>query len=139
MKRSNKIIIGIGIVIVAVVSFHIIFPFFLVGSPLPLYYVQNEDDNSHEVVIEVFDPHNISILKETHDLSPKDSIEHPKPSSLKFTQVEGDYTFKVTLDGEITETFETEVYPHSMVDIGLYDEDSNSGEVTPIYIRVMVM
>lgn len=139
MKRRNNILIAIGIVIVAVVSFHIIFPFILVGPPSSLYHINNEDAISHKVVIEVFDPHNRSILKETHDLSPKGSIEYQKPPSLKFTRPEGEYTFKVTLDGEITETYETEVYPHMMVYIWLYYEDSNSGGKSPIRIAELTV
>lgn len=128
-----------GIVVLVAICFYVIFPFVLVGPPSPLYRINNEDVNSHKVVIEVFDPNNRSILKEIHDLSPKEIIEYQKPSSLKFTRPEGDYTFKVILDGEITETFETEVYPHSMVDIRLYYEDSNSREVIPIDVREVVV
>ena len=134
MKRRNKILTSVGIVVLVAICFYVIFPFFLVGSPLPLYRIVNEDINDHEVFIEVLDPHNKSILKETHNIFPKDSISRPKPFLLKFMWPEGEYIFKITLDGEITETFYTDIDPFLMVEIWLYYEDSNSREVIPIRI-----
>lgn len=134
MKRSNKILTSVGIVVLVAICFYVIFPFFLVGPPLPLYRIVNGDINDHEVFIEVLDPHNKSILKETHNIGPKESISCPKPFLLKFMWPEGEFTFEITLDGEITETFETDIYPFLMVEIWLYYEDSNSREVIPISI-----
>jgi len=137
MKTRNKIFIGVGIVALLAVGFYVIFPFYLVGSPLPLYYIENEDVNNHEVVIEIFDSHNKSILKETHKLSPKESVEYPKLFLPKLTEEE--YIFKITLDSEVTETYETEIYPWLMVAIHLYHKDPASGEVTPIDIWAAVV
>ena len=106
---------------------------------LPLYYIENEDVNNHEVVVEIFDSHNKSILKETHKLSPKESVEYPKPFLPKLTWPEEEYIFKITLDSEVTETYETEIYPWLMVAIHLYHKDPASGEVTLIDIWAAVV
>ena len=139
MKTRNKIFIGVGIVALLVVGFYVIFSFYLVGPPLPLYYIENEDVNNHEVVVEIFDSHNKFILKETHKLSPKESVEYPKPFLFKLTWPEEEYIFKITLDSEVTETYETEIYPWLMVAIHLYHKDPASGEVTPIDIWAAVV
>lgn len=139
MKTRNKILIGVGIVVLLVVGFYVIFPFYLVGPPLPLYYIENEDVNNHEVVVEIFDSHNKSIFKETHKLSPKESVEYPKPFLLKLTWPEEEYIFKISLDSEVTETYETEIYPWLMVAIHLHHKDLISGEVTLIDIWAAVV
>lgn len=99
--------------ILTLLSYFIVFPFLLLGSPTPLYYVDNEDHQSHEVTVEVFDSHNKSIIKETHKLAPEEHISQPKPlwlllrwsmpwSKGKYIYwSEGVYEFKVILDGEI--------------------------------------
>jgi len=139
MKTRNKILIGIGLVALVVAGFYVIFPFLIVGPPLPLYYIKNEDVNNHTVVVEIFDYHNESILKEIYKLSPKESVTYPKPFLMVLTRSEEEYRFKITLDSEVTETYETEIYPWLMVAIHLYHKDPISEEVTPIGIWAPVV
>ena len=109
MKTRNKILIGVGIVVLLVVGFYFIFPFYLVGPPLPLLSLKNEDVSSHEVVIEIFDQNNKSIFKETYELDPEEEIRHPRPFLLKFRWLK-ECTLKVTVDNNTTEMCKTDVY-----------------------------
>jgi hypothetical protein len=109
MKTRNKILIGVGIVVLLVVGFYVIFPFYLVGPPLPLLSLKNEDVSSHEVVIEIFDQNNKSIFKETYELDPEEEIRHPRPFLLKFRWLK-ECTLKVTVDNNTTEMCKTDVY-----------------------------
>jgi len=126
MKRRNKILTSGGIVVLAAICFYVFFPI-LIAPPLPFYHIENNDVNNHEVVVKVFDQDNKTIFKKTHMLGPKEEIRQSKPFLLKFTWPEGEYTFKVTLDSEITKTYETKMYPTLMVVIRLYH-----GEINPI-------
>ena len=125
MKRRNKILIWVTIAILIVIHLPVILTFIIAGPPLPLYSIDNKDINDHEVVIEIFDSNNNSIFKETHYLSPKEEINQPKPFLLRFKWLEGEHLVKITMDGEFTETYETEIYPwlEIVVDI-LTDPDS---------------
>ena len=47
-----------GVITKQKVGFYVIFSFYLVGPPLPLFSLKNGDVSNHEVVIEIFDLHN---------------------------------------------------------------------------------
>ncbi|RKY40607.1 MAG: hypothetical protein DRP85_08270 [Candidatus Makaraimicrobium thalassicum] len=109
MKTRYKILTGVGIVVLLVVGFYVIFPFYLAGPPLPLFSLKNGDVSNHEVVIEIFDHHNKSIFKETFELDPKEEIRYPRPFLLKFRWLK-ECTLKVTVDNNTTKMCETDVY-----------------------------
>jgi len=127
MKTRNKILIGVGIVVLLVVGFYFIFPFYLVGPPLPLFSLKNEDVSSHEVVIEIFDRQNKSIFKETYGLDPEEEIRYPRPFLLKFRWLK-ECTLKITVDNDITEMCETDVYSWKEFRITI-GKDPVSGEM----------
>jgi hypothetical protein len=127
MKTRNKILIGIGIVVLLVVGFYFIFPFYLVGPPLPLFSLKNEDVSSHEVVIEIFDQNNKSIFKETYELDPKEEIRHPRPFLLKFRWLK-ECTLKATVDNNTTKMCKTDVYSWKEFRITI-GKDPVSGEM----------
>jgi len=127
MKTRNKILIGVGIVVLLVVGFYFIFPFYLVGPPLPLLSLKNEDVSSHEVVIEIFDRQNKSIFKETYGLDPEEEIRYPRPFLLKFRWLK-ECTLKITVDNDITEMCETDVYSWKEFRITI-GKDPVSGEM----------
>jgi len=122
MKIRNQILIGAGIAVLILASFYILFPFCLVGSPMEsLYRIENNNINKHEVVVELFDSHNKTVLKKTHVLDPGEEVHYPKP--LHWTLLPwfgGKYTIDVTLDGEIRKTREIKIHPWMMVWIDLY-------------------
>ena len=127
MKTRNKILIGAGIVVLLVVGFYIIFPFYLVGPPLPLLSLKNGDAINHEVVIEIFDQNNKSIFKETYELDPEEEIGYPRPFLLKFRWLK-ECTLKVTVDNGTTKMYETDVYPWK--EFGIFiGKDPISGEI----------
>jgi hypothetical protein len=127
MKTRNKILIGVGIVVLLVVGFYIIFPFYLVGPPLPLLSLKNGDAINHEVVIEIFDQNNKSIFKETYELDPKEEIGYPRPFLLKFRWLK-ECTLKVTVDDNTTKMYKTDVYAWKEFAIFI-DKDSVSEEI----------
>ena len=127
MKTGNKILIGVGIVLLLVVGFYFIFPFYLVGPPLPLLSLKNGDIINHEVVIEIFDQNNKSIFKETYELGPKEELRYPRPFLLKFRWLK-ECVLKVTVDNNTTKMYETDVYPYKIFDI-FTNKDPISGDV----------
>ena len=127
MKTRNKILIGVGIVVLLVVGFYVIFPFYLVGPSLPLFSLKNGDVSSHEVVIEIFDRHNNSIFKETYELDPKEEIYYPRTFLLKFRWLK-ECTLKVTVDSNTTKMYKTDVYPWKEFRI-IMGKDPISGEI----------
>ena len=127
MKTRNKILTGVGIVVLVVVGFYVIFPFYLVGPPVPLLSLNNRDVSNHEVVIEIFDLHNKSIFKETFELDPKEEIMYSRPFLLNFRWLK-ECTLKVTVDNNTTKICKTDVHPWtvSCITIG---KDPISGEM----------
>jgi len=122
MKSRNQILIGAGIAVLILASFYILFPFLLVGSPDPLYRIENDDINKHKVVVELFDSHNKTVFIKTHVLDPGEEVRYPKPLLwLLLPGFDGKYTIDITLDGEIRKTREIMIYPWMMVCIDLYD------------------
>ena len=136
MKTGNKILIGAGIVLLLAVGFYFIFPFYLVGPPLPLLSLKNGDVSNHEVVIEIFDRNNKSIFKETYALDPEEELRYPRPFLLKFRWLK-ECTLKVTVDGNATKMYETDVYPYKIFGIFI-NKDPISGEMT-IKVGAMVV
>jgi hypothetical protein len=127
---------GAGIIVLLVIGFYFIFPFYLVGPPLPLLSLKNGDAIDHDVVIEIFDRNNKSIFKETYALDPEEEIRHPRPFLLKFRWLK-ECTLKVTVDNNTTEMCETAVYPWK--EFGIFiNKDTISGEVN-IEIGAKVM
>ena len=127
MKTRNKILIGAGIVLLLAVGLYFIFPFYLVGPPLPLLSLNNGDVSNHEVVIEIFDQNNKSIFKETYALDPKEELRYPRPFLLKFRWLK-ECTLKVTVDDNATEMYKTDVY--AWKEFGIFiDKDPISGEM----------
>jgi len=139
IKNYRKILIFLGILILILLSYFVVFPFLLVGPPAPLFYVYNNDLQSHEITVEVFDLYNESIFKETYELAPEEHIAQPKSSWLllrwsmpwskgKYTYwAEGEYEFKVILDNEITDNCRILPHPWNSVVIDIDEvKDSNS-------------
>jgi len=127
MRATSLIVAGLGIVVLLIVGFYIIFPFYLVGPPLPLLSLKNGDAINHEVVIEIFDQNNKSIFKETYELDPKEEIRYPRPFLLNFRWLK-ECTLKVTVDNNTTKMYKTDVYPYKIFGIFI-DKDPISGEM----------
>lgn len=138
IKNYLKIFVLLGTLILILLSYFVVFPYLLVGPPTPLFDVYNNDLQNHEVAVEVFDSYNESIFKETYELAPEEHIAQPKSiwlllrwsmpwSKGEYTYwAEGEYEFKVILDGEITDSYKTLPHPWNSVIIDI-DEANDSG------------
>lgn len=106
------------------------------GPAAPLFVIHNHDVKIHEVVVEVFDQHNKSIINETYSLEPEGDFSQARPLSLQFQREKREYTFKVTMDKQVASVVKMEI-PHSqtLVNIRLYSKDYESGEIVPISMK----
>lgn len=138
IKNHQKLVIFSGSFILILLSYFVFFPILLVGFPTPLFIINNNDLQSHEVTVEVFDSHNKSILKETYELAPEEHVSQHKSLWLLFRWsmpwskgeymywAEGEYEFKVTLDRNITDTCRTLPHAWSSVDIDINKANTSS-------------
>lgn len=120
---------------------YFILPFLVLGAPTPLYSIDNDNPESHEVTVEVLDSHNESVFEETYELAPKEHVSQPKPLWLLLRWAtpwskgryiywsEGVYEFKVILDGETEGSLGALLHPWVSVDI-----DINSS--SPVKIEI---
>ncbi len=137
MKRWNKLLIGTGIAFIcAYFCLYAVFPVLLIGKPLPLFSVKNKDARKHDVVIEILDSNNKTVLKEVYELKPGEEFSYergfgwyPRMTWYFITWSEGVYTFKITLDGKITKTYVTRVCPYKETVISLHNNSISIGEV----------
>lgn len=70
IKIYHKILIFSGTLVLILLSYFVVFSFLLVGPPTSLFYIENNDFQSHEVTVEVFDSHSESVFKESYELAP---------------------------------------------------------------------
>jgi hypothetical protein len=110
----------IGIIIIIIFAgyffFFVIFPFMLIGPPCSLYYIHNCGTQNHTLSICVNDSTNKTILFQSYNIQPDQSISYnrgfgwyPTVTLTPFTWVEGKYTFYVVLDGNISFSHTTNV------------------------------
>ena len=105
-----------------------------IESP-PLFVIQNQDLNDHNVVVEIFNSNNRSMLKEEFSVYSKTSAAYHKPLWFKIDRW-SEYTFRVTLDDKITETYTTKIHLLSMVSIILdYGGDVNSINIENVFME----
>lgn len=123
---GNKFIIIAFLLIIALVSYislPILIPFIFGGSAAPLFVIHNHDDKSHEVTVEVFDQNNNSIINETHTLERRSDFTRSRPLIVRLPWEDIEYTFKVTMDKQITNVTKVEIPDRkTSVNIRLYYE-----------------
>lgn len=150
MKRHNRLLIGVCITalitLFGYLFFFLIGPIMLAGSPCPLYYITNNSADNHTIIVEIFDEDNISVLKETYNLSPGKNVRYnreigwyPKISWYLITWPDGIYTFYFTLDDKYSERYTTGVFPTQSLNIELFYEDHRTNETIPIYISELAV
>lgn len=134
-NAKNLVISGI-IILLAALFLYISLPFIFMGPAAPFFVIHNHDVKSHEVIVEVFDQNNKSIIYETYRLEPEDDFSQARPFSLQFQREKREYTFKVTMDKQITSVVKMEIpHSHTLVNIRLYNKDYESGEIVPISMK----
>lgn len=102
MQSSKKILLILLIIpIVAILGYYALI-FFLGGSALPSFFeIRNNDAETHEVTVEIFDSQNNSIFKESYNLSPNEAVSEKKPFGLLYSIEMKEYAFKITLDNGV--------------------------------------
>lgn len=135
MKRSHVLLIIASIVMLIAICL-IAVPYVLVGAPTSLFSIHNNDTHEHKVVIEIFDSNNESVFEETYKLAPGAEIWKSKPTwlLLQLFILPGntkEWTFKATLDDDITEMRQIRLQPWVTADVMLYYNAEN-----PIFIAV---
>jgi len=117
----KSLMIGIFLLVLMLMLLFISIPYFIAGSPTPLFSIRNHDVGVHELRVEVFDSKNNSVLDKTYELSAGEEFYHAKPFKFLVPGFEtGDYTFKFTLDNRLTETYSTNIQPWNTVEVELY-------------------
>ncbi|WP_255336504.1 hypothetical protein [Methanosarcina sp. KYL-1] len=84
------------------------------------FYLSNKGIEAHEVTVEILDAENVSIFSETYELDPEEKV-HTEGIEVEL----GTYTYVLTLDGNVTRTYEAKAD---------YAEDVSSSEI--LYIEV---
>lgn len=81
--------------------------------------------------MEVLDQNNKSIINEKYSLEPGSDVSRSRPLSLWLQQEKREYTFKVTMDDQITNKANLEILDsHTSASIRLY---TVVGETIPYY------
>jgi hypothetical protein len=138
----KKLIIGI-IVLIAVLLIvkEIIayWPYFMMGTPLGVFGISNRDSTNHSVNIQVFDSYNKFLLNKTYELGhsqpgqwvteqfiqyPENGWESVYDKDRLFPK--GNYTFIITLDNNVAQTFQEELDTWRAANI----EIDNNGNLT---------
>ncbi len=128
----KKLIIGIVVLIAAVLIIKEIvayWPYFMVGAPLGVFGISNRDSIDHSVNVQVFDSSNKLLLNETYDLGPSQTLYYPEKGWKDVYEREklfpsGDYKIILTLDGNVTKTFQGVMDAWSVVHIEI-DNNGN--------------
>ncbi len=141
MGNTTKKLIILGLIILITVPFfYVSLPFIFRGPAASFFVIHNHDVKKHEVTVEVFDQQNKSIINETFSMASEGDFSQSRPLSLRFHREKREYTFKVTMDNQITNTVKLEIpHSHALVDIRLYSKDYESGKIVPISMDVEEM
>ncbi len=115
-----KIVIALSALLGIYLFLGYVFPIMLVGRPLPLFEIRNEDDKTHTVRVLVFDGNRV-VLNETFVIKPKGSIRYergfgwyPRPTFELITWASGSYRFVVSTENvKLERTFR--VHPWTTV------------------------
>lgn len=143
--NRNKIICGVGIITLVIISgclfFFIILPMMILPPyPASLFVISNHDDMNHTVRVEIFNSENNSIFLESFDVTPDvlTKVDRgfdwcPKNRFWWLSWDEGSYTFYVTLDDAYNTSHYTELYPSKSVWISIISDDINPLQVGDSY------
>ena len=136
-KNDRRIVAGVFGAFILLILLILLTPFIFAVPASSFFVVHNHDISDHTVVIDVFDPHNRSIITETYELGPESDISQKRPFRLSLPFSKGEFNFKVTVDGKDMGIYPVEIPdPYTMVNIRLYYEDY-TGNMTPLSLEVV--
>lgn len=136
MKRKKLIIIIVILMLATLIVKEIIdyLPYFIVGAPLPVFAIYNNDLKSHSVSIQIFDSNFKSLFNKTYELGRSQSVTYmvQYPENGRWKDVhekdrlfpKGTYTFILTMDNNVNNTQKIEIETWSMAHISI-DNNGN--------------
>ncbi|AKB26934.1 hypothetical protein MSSIT_0215 [Methanosarcina siciliae T4/M] len=125
----------LGFLLIVSLFVYASFNFILKGPTAPLFVINNLDVNGHEVTVEVSDQNKKLIVNETYNLEPEGDVSQSRPFISRYYQEKKEYTFKVTMDKQITKTVKAEIPDrHTFVYIYLYYNEYGSPEIIPVFM-----
>jgi len=125
MKQSNKNLLYAGLFIIVVIAVFISIPYIFIGPPTSLFSIRNLDDVSHKIVVEINSVEKENIFKDSYILSANEKISEPKSVAFligKTLPLDNEYVANVTLDGNISEIYYSELGRWETVEVEINDE-----------------
>lgn len=132
----KKLIIGVVVLIAVVLIIKEVvayWPYFVMGAPLGVFGINNMDSTNHSVHIQVFDSDNKLLINKTYELGhsqpgqwvPEQFVQYPENGWKSVYDKDrlfpkGNYTFIITLDNNVTQTFQEklDIWRVANIDIG---------------------
>ena len=112
----KKIIIILFVVFFGLYILSVYIPLLSPTIAVPLFYIENEDNISHDVRVEIFDENNISVFNQTYILSSNSRVKFDREVSWNFpfpsklvTWDDGMYTFNFTVDNNSSNEITREI------------------------------
>ncbi len=125
MEKSNKDLIFAGLVVIVIVFLFAIIPYIFMGPPTSLFSIRNLDDVTHEITVEIHPIGKGTMFEGSYILSANGEISEPKSVSFligKTLPLDNEYVANVTLDGNVSETYYSELGRWETVEIEINDE-----------------
>lgn len=143
MLLKKKITIIVIVFLVGLYLFFLVFPLVLVGSPMALYYIDNNDSIAHDITVEIFDGNNNSVFNKTYLLTSNESVFFkrevqwwvPFPSTF-ITWSEGMYTFNFTVDYLYSEEITLDINQYESIQVDVFTME-HPKILIPIRIRII--
>ena len=133
------------ILLVIFIGLYLIFNVFpiMVVSPASLYYINNHDEVTHNVTVEIFDEHNVSVFKKHYTLGHDESVDlerevnwHLPFTSSFITWYDGVYTFNFTVDNNVSKDIVRDINQYETIMVGLDSTDYPSSDIVTISIMI---
>lgn len=111
IRKKIIVIIVILLVVLAVYEIVAYIPYLMMGPPFEVFGINNMDSKSHTINVQVHGPTNRLLINQTYNLGPSQTVSHPETGWKDAHEKDrlfpnGYYTFIITLDGNVTETYE---------------------------------
>jgi len=138
----KRIAIILLVIFLGLYLFFAVFPVMVV-SPASLYHINNRDEVTHNVTVEIFDEHNVSVFKKHYTLGPDESVDlerevnwHLPFTSSFITWYDGVYTFNFTVDNNVSKDIVRDINQYEAIMVGLDSTDYPSSDIVTISISI---
>ncbi len=145
MKKNKLIIVIISLIAIVVYLFYLTFPLAIVGTPAPLYTINNKDTASHHIQIQIIKKNNGIVFQKNYTIPPNTSVRYDRainwhsPFPSHFIEwSNGDVlTFHFLLDDTISENITNRAYQYETILVDLYSREKNNTQESPIKINII--